>query len=148
MQKEPVFYDDPDEGLSVYKNINDNGISNFQVSGRVGKEIIALHPDVFEEEDNRIKTEGVRITIARTNDSIVVTYADLLIMLEILGSVNITELSQMLYMTFKDEIHKMEVKSLESPTNVAVRNRLDDLMARTAIRLEDFNNGRTNQKND
>ena len=148
MQKEPVFYDDPDEGLSVYKNINDNGISNFQVSGRVGKEIIALHPDVFEEDDNRIKTEGVRITIARTNDSIVVTYADLLIMLEILGSVNITELSQMLYMTFKDEIHKMEVKSLESPTNVAVRNRLDDLMARTAIRLEDFNNGRTNQKND
>ena len=67
MQSKDIFYDDPDEGLSVYKNIDENGISRFQVSGKVGKEFIALHPDVFIEEDNNIRTEGIRITLARTN---------------------------------------------------------------------------------
>jgi hypothetical protein len=103
---------------------------------------------VFEEEDNNIKTEGVRITIARTNVSVVVTYSDLLIILEIIKSVNIAELSQMLYMTFRKEIEEEEMRKRESPENIATRSRLDDLLARSATRLEANNNGRNNQKND
>jgi hypothetical protein len=148
MQREDVFYEDDEKGLSVYSNIGLNGISNFQVTGKVGKEIIAFHPDVFEEEDNNIKTEGVRITIARSNVSIVVTYSDLLIILEIIKSVNISELSQMLYMTFRKEIEEEEMRKRESPENIATRSRLDDLLARSATRLEAKTNGRIDQKND
>jgi len=142
MQQEHVFYDDPEKGLSVYSNINDKGISNFQVAGKVGKEIIALHPDVFEEEDNHIRTEGVRITIAKSNVSVVVTYADILIMLEIIKSVNISELAQMLYITFRNEIEKEEIARRNNPDNTATRSRLDDLMARSANRLEEMVNVR------
>ena len=148
IQQENVFYNDPDKGLSVYKNIDDNGISRFQVTGKVGKEIIALHPDVFEEEDNHIFTEGVRITIARSNISVVVTYADLLIMLEIIKDVSITGLAQVLYMTFKNDINNEEEMRRAKPENVATRNRLDDLMARSESRLEAMRNVRDDQKND
>ena len=138
MQTQDIFYDDPDEGLSVYTNLNDSGISYFQVSGKVGKEYIALHPDVFVEEDNNIRTEGIRITLANANVSIVVTYADFLIMLEIIKDVNITGLSQLLYMTLKDEIREVRSDRIERPEMKEMHSRLDNLIERSATKLEGF----------
>jgi len=65
-----------------------------------------------------------------------------LIMLEIIKSVNISELAQMLYITFRNEIEKEEIARRNNPDNTATRSRLDDLMARSANRLEEMVNVR------
>jgi hypothetical protein len=147
VQTEDIFYDDPDEGLSVYKNLDANGISRFLVSGKVGKDYIALHPDVFIEEDNHIRTEGIRITIAKNNATIVVTYTDMLIMLEVLKDINISTLSQLLYMTFMNEIQHQDNRSNEAKAfDFKTHSRLDELVSNSGSKLEEFKNVRTNQK--
>ena len=148
MQSKDIFYDDPDEGLSVYKNIDENGISRFQVSGKVGKEFIALHPDVFIEEDNNIRTEGIRITLARTNASIVVTYTDMLILLEVLKDTSISTLSQLLFMSFKDEIISPIRSNEEKKDAIQTHSRLDELLSRTEGKLEEYGHVKAVQKND
>ena len=97
LNSKEVFIEDPDIGLTVTKELKEDGTSVWSVFEQIGESSIVFYPAVVKEEETQAIYKGVGISINNAANHVEMSLAEFIALYHFVKEVDIWSLSQELF---------------------------------------------------